>query len=202
MLPEISDWQPEITKREHARTDARMVFVFIPLSFAQRHLIVNMKIWGARGGRARRAGGEGGRGAKPRTAPMARRRDGGARGARCEAAHRADGAAARWGHRALPQRDTSVRHGGCEGCEGERSRGTPRVGATRRRALRGYRWRTETPPATLSACATCQVAHRAVARRRAGDIAPYRQAARGRRAWRGGGGRGYQIEPQRTEIGQ
>ena len=29
-------------------------------------------------------------------------------GARCEATHRADGAAARWGHRALPQRDTSV----------------------------------------------------------------------------------------------
>ena len=31
----------------------------------------------------------------------------------------------------------------------------PRVGMTKRRALRGYRGRTETPPAKLSACATC-----------------------------------------------
>ena len=34
-------------------------------------------------------------------------------------------------------------------------RGLPRVGMTKRRALRGYRGRTETPPAKLSACATC-----------------------------------------------
>ena len=33
--------------------------------------------------------------------------------------------------------------------------------------------------AKLSACATCKAAHRAVARRRDGDIAPYRQATRG-----------------------
>ena len=38
-------------------------------------------------------------------------RGGEGKGAGCQAAHRADGAAARWGHRALPQRDTSVERG-------------------------------------------------------------------------------------------
>ena len=33
----------------------------------------------------------------------------------------------------------------------------PRMGMTKRRALRGYRGRTETPPAKLSACATCHL---------------------------------------------
>ena len=33
--------------------------------------------------------------------------------------------------------------------------GLPRMGVTGRRALRGYRGRTETPPTKLSACATC-----------------------------------------------
>ena len=55
------------------------------------------------------------------------------------------GAAARWGHRALPQRETGGTHG---------------------------RW--------ARAVGTGVGAHRAEARRRDGDIAPYRQAARGR----------------------
>ncbi len=38
-------------------------------------------------------------------------RGGEGKGAGCQAAHRADGAAARWGHRALPQRDTRGAHG-------------------------------------------------------------------------------------------
>ena len=77
------------------------------------------------------------------TGDAARRRAGG------QATHRADGAAARWGHRALPQRDRTTRHGRC----------------ARRRGARG---------------AGCQAAHcgreppRAKARRRDGDIAPYR----------------------------
>ena len=33
----------------------------------------------------------------------------------CQAAHRADGAAARWGHRALPQRDRTTGPGGAHG---------------------------------------------------------------------------------------
>ena len=37
----------------------------------------------------------------------------------------------------------------------------PRVGMTKRRALRGYRGRTETPPAKLSACPTCHYARHA-----------------------------------------
>ena len=64
------------------------------------------------------------------------------KGAGCQAAHRVDGAAARWGHRALPQRDTSGAHGhgamrglGEEGGgdatagheRGARSRGSARV---------------------------------------------------------------------------
>ena len=45
--------------------------------------------------------------AKLRTAAVSPR---GRCGAGCKAAHRADGAAARWGHRALPQRGTGVEH--------------------------------------------------------------------------------------------
>ena len=61
------------------------------------------------------------------------------------------------------------------------------AGVTGRRALRGYRGgRTETPPAKLSACATChysralpkRITHSHGAMRRDGDIAPYRHYAR------------------------
>ena len=74
-------------------------------------------------------------------------------------------------------------------------RGSAAVGGTGRRALRSYRGRTETPPAKLSACATChahgalpgamphaQNSHdhgvRALPGRRDGDIAPYRHYPR------------------------
>ena len=146
VLPEISDWQPEMTKREHARTDARMVFVFIPLSFAQRHLIVNMKIWGGRGaGRRGAMRGRGGAvpwhatgGGRPDAALCAGREPRQAMWAHGDAPCNTlsvcylpscaprRGAAARWGHRALPQRDTSVRHGG--GAHGE-GQGEERDGA-------------------------------------------------------------------------
>ena len=57
---------------------------------------------------------------------------------------------------AVPHRRAPLRQGAMLG-------GAPRWGAggTGRRALRGYRGRTETPPAKLSACATWQAAHRA-----------------------------------------
>ena len=55
-------------------------------------------------------------------------------------------------------------------------------GMTGHRALRGYRGRTETPPAKLSACATChyprRITHDHGAMRRDGDIAPYRHYTR------------------------
>ena len=47
--------------------------------------------------------------ALPRTVPRTEPRHAKLSGcARCQAAHRADGAAARWGHRALPQRRTAA----------------------------------------------------------------------------------------------
>ena len=78
----------------------------------------------------------------------------------------------------------------------------PQVRVTGRRALRGYWGRTETPPAKLSACATCRAPFRGarlgipchrtwskrrhnarvvrprIILRRDGDIAPYRHNAR------------------------
>ncbi len=112
-----------------------------------------------------------------------------------------------------------AREGG-RGCAGGRwgkgARGDAAGGWTGRRALRGYGGRTETPPAKLSACATCHGAaavasrhRRCGAAARAGrvgsphgrwrpSIAPYRNGARrgcGRgkgaaRAWSGEMGRG------------
>ena len=57
-------------------------------------------------------------------------------GAGCQAAHRAIGAAARWGHRALPQRGTSVEHGDGHGDGRGDGFGT---GAG---AARGMQWET------------------------------------------------------------
>ena len=52
-------------------------------------------------------------------------------------------------------------------CDNARGHDSAKMRATRgywglgRRALRGYGWRTETPPAKLSACANCHATHRA-----------------------------------------
>ena len=57
-------------------------------------------------------------------------------GAGCQAAHRADGAAARWGHRALPQRDRTT--GPCNGARGKGAeRGMERERGARQRRRNG-----------------------------------------------------------------
>ena len=102
-----------------------------------------------------------------------------------------------WCAAAVPHRRAQLRQGAMLG-------GAPRWGAggTGRRALRGYWGRTETPPAKLSACATCRAPFRGarlgipchrtwskrrhnarvvrprIILRRDGDIAPYRHNAR------------------------
>ena len=60
--------------------------------------------------------------------------------------------AARWGHRALPPLRTREVRTARAPWYGAAA--LPQVRVTGRRALRGYRGRTETPPAKLSACAT------------------------------------------------
>ena len=62
--------------------------------------------------------------------------------ATCHAAHRADGAAARWGHRALPPRDTSVEHGHGTRAVG-RSEGAATGGGNREAFCRFSRFRFE-----------------------------------------------------------
>ena len=124
------------------------------------------------------------------------------RGARCEAAHRADGAAARWGHRALPQRDRTTGHAKLrtaavshrrqwrgEGVERGDGYGIPNRAP---RQWRGGAMRTLRPTAKAHEGGVRQrgaggeygEAREAkprtapMARRRDGDIAPYRNGTR------------------------
>ena len=99
-------------------------------------------------------------------------RNGGGEGHGDKAAHRADGAAARWGHRALPQRDTSVERG-----DGAAARGVRTRGAGCQAAHRGGE-----PPRAMWRGGASREARRP-------SIAPYRN---GTRVWgaRGAGRRG------------
>ena len=74
-------------------------------------------------------------------------------GARGYGAMRRDGDIAPYRHAARGVRTAMPHAGGAVWC-----RGSAAVGGTGRRALRSYRGRTETPPAKLSACATCHAA--------------------------------------------
>ena len=70
----------------------------------------------------------------------------------CQAVHRADGAAARWGHRALPQRDRTTGHGRCVRPELSMGRvrilhGMPSRAPQWRAATRGGAMRTSRPTA-------------------------------------------------------
>ncbi len=79
-------------------------------------------------------------------------------GARGYGAMRRDGDIAPYRHAARVVR-TCITHGAlpapCRARGAVWCRGSAAVGGTGRRALRSYRGRTETPPAKLSACATC-----------------------------------------------
>ena len=90
---------------------------------------------------------------KPGTAPMVRRRvNARANFAGCQAVHRADGAAARWGHRALPPSRTregarrGERRGHRAGAPPNPASGTARAGGWRA-ATRGGAMGTSRPTA-------------------------------------------------------